>query len=602
MGAVIQRSRKLIPVIALATALAMLLATIALVVFVDRAERGEQADATTVRASILASTVTAALAFNDREAANEYVHALAADPAVRAAAVYDEGGAVFASYARYPDESPPARIASSGLREVSDGLSVVAPVLQNGKALGSAYLEITTQPWPRRLQRYGVIAVVAVMASLIVGVLGFAQAALARANLELESRARELSSANENLRSEMEKRAKAEEALRHAQKMEAIGQLTGGVAHDFNNLLQVILGNLDVLRRRTLESQSELRRPVEAAIRGADRAAKLTQNLLAFARRQPLAPKPIDVNRLIAGMSDFLRQTLGETIRIQSVLGAGLWAVAADANQLETALLNLAVNSRHAMGEGDRFVIETSNTRLEANPAEEEVGAGDYVLIAVTDTGIGMSADVASRAFDPFFTTKETGKGSGLGLSQVYGFLRQSGGHATIESALGHGTTVKLYLPRLMEAEPIGDSAVETRAAPHARSDELILVVEDNEDVRDGTVGMLRELGYRVVAAEDGTEALRLLDGESGVRLLFTDVGLPGAMNGRQLADAAKRIRPQLLVLFTTGYARDALMHDGRLDPGLELIGKPFTYATLAAKLRYMLDAAPDRMQMSGPR
>jgi signal transduction histidine kinase len=585
--------RKFAPLAALATALVLLIATIALVAYVDQAEHHEKADQAAVQTTILASTVTAALAFNDPDAAHEYVAALAADPAVEAAGVYDVSGALFASFARNPRETPPARVGAAGIHEVAGRLIAVEPVEQRGKHLGSAYLATVTEPWPRRLERDGVIAVVAIMASLIVAVLGIAQGALARANTELESRAEELTAANENLRREIQERARIEAALRQAQKMEAIGQLTGGVAHDFNNLLQVILGNLDLLRRRTPDGQPELRRPVEAAIRGAERAATLTQSLLAFARRQPLAPTPIEINRLIGGMSDFLRQTLGETVQVETVLAGGLWRIAADANQLESAILNLAVNSRHAMPEGGRFIVETRNTWLDAqNGNDEQVRAGEYVLIAVTDTGTGMSAEVANRAFDPFFTTKETGKGSGLGLSQVYGFLRQSDGHAALDSAPGRGTTVKLYLPRLVDEAAPTEIRTEPRPVPEGQPDELILVVEDNTDVRDYTVGMMRELGYAVLAAGDGPEALRLLGRERGIRLLFTDVGLPGTMNGRQLADAAQRLCPKLPVLYTTGYARDALMHDGRLDAGVELIGKPFTYAALAGKLRKVLDEA----------
>jgi len=387
----------------------------------------------------------------------------------------------------------------------------------------------------------------------------------------------------------------AEEALRQAQKMEAIGRLTGGVAHDFKNLLQVILGNLDALRRQLGDGtiqKDDIRRFSDAAVRGAERAATLTQRLLAFSRRQPLQPQPLEVNKLVTGMSDLLRRTLGESITTETVLAGGLWRISADANQLESALLNLAVNARDAMRRGGKLTIETANTHLDEAyaAAHDEVKAGQYVMVAVTDTGIGMTKEVLAKAFDPFFTTKDIGQGTGLGLSQVYGFVKQSGGHVKIYSESGEGTTVRLYLPRLPAgADDVADAAPAQRIRAGLLS-EVILVVEDDEDVRVNTVEMLRELGYGVLEAADGRAALRLLESNPDVRLLFTDVGLPGGLNGRQLADAALQRHPGLKLLFTTGYARNAIVHHGRLDPGLELLVKPFTYAALAAKIRSVLE------------
>jgi PAS domain S-box-containing protein len=391
-----------------------------------------------------------------------------------------------------------------------------------------------------------------------------------------------------------------ESQLRQAQKMEAVGQLTGGVAHDFNNLLQVILGNLDSLRRRGEEGtlrpgDRDFDRLTGNALLGAERAAVLTQRLLAFSRRQPLDPKPIDVNRLVAGMSELLRRTLGESIAMKTVLAGGLGQIAADANQLESALLNLAVNARDAMREGGQLAIETANVRLDEADAAvpSDVPAGRYAMIAVTDTGTGMADDVVARAFEPFFTTKDIGQGTGLGLSQVYGFVKQSGGHVKIYSEPGLGTTVKIYLPRLVGSSEIeAPASAEPLRPPAGTPNEIILVVEDDEDVRAHTVEMLRELGYGVLEAPHAADALRLLAERREIRLLFTDVGLPGGVNGRQLADAAARIRPDLAVLFTTGYERNAIVHHGRLDPGVELLVKPFTYAALAAKIRELLDKA----------
>jgi PAS domain S-box-containing protein len=389
--------------------------------------------------------------------------------------------------------------------------------------------------------------------------------------------------------------AKAQEQLAQSQKMESIGQLTGGVAHDFNNLLTIILGNLDSLSRAVNKGDPDLAkvaRLADSAQRGAQRAASLTQRLLAFSRRAPLDPRVVDLGRIVTSMSDLLRRTLGERIAIETVLSGGLWRVHADPNQLEMAILNLAVNARDAMPDGGRLTIETANTLLDDAyaAAQAEVVPGQYAAICITDTGIGMTRDVVARAFEPFFTTKGAGHGTGLGLSQVYGFAKQSGGHVKIYSEPGEGTTVKLYLPRFT-----GDVAEDVKNAdpePSQQGYEAILVVEDEPDVRNYSCETLRELGYTVFVAADGEQGLRLLAEHPEIELLFTDVGLPGPYNGRQLADEAQRRRPGLRVLFTTGYARNAIVHDGRLDPGVQLLPKPFTYGALASKLRGMLDAS----------
>ena len=351
-------------------------------------------------------------------------------------------------------------------------------------------------------------------------------------------------------------------------------------------------GNLEILARNLPVEAGRLRRVTENAMRGAQRAAALTQHLLAFSRRQPLEPKPIHVNILVSGMSELLHRTLGEQVAIESVLAAGLWGVEADPNQLENAILNLAVNARHAMPGGGKLTIETTNTRLDESYAQQnvEVAPGQYVAICVTDTGTGMSNEVLTKVFEPFFTTKEVGEGSGLGLSQVYGFVKQSGGHVKIYSELGEGTTVKMYLPRRHGVVQAQETELKS-SVPEGRTEELILVVEDDDDVRTYTVEVLRELGYGVLEASDGKAALRILESRRDINLLFTDVVLPGGMNGRELADAAARIAPGMKLLFTTGYARNAIVHEGRLDPGVEMIGKPFTYVDLAAKVRDVLDA-----------
>jgi CheY-like chemotaxis protein len=326
-------------------------------------------------------------------------------------------------------------------------------------------------------------------------------------------------------------------------------------------------------------------------MRGADRAASLTQRLLAFSRRQPLDPKSVDVGRLVTGMSELLRRTLGEQIAIETVLAGGLWRVHVDPNQLEIGILNLAVNARDAMPKGGKLTIETANAYLdEAYAASQaEVVPGQYVVVSISDTGTGMSREVQAHAFEPFYTTKDIGQGTGLGLSQVYGFVKQSGGHVRLYSEEGLGTTVRLYLPRLLSDEGGATEQAATHHAPHSRSGETILVVEDDEDVRAHSTGILRELGYVVLMAPAAAVALQILREHPEIELLFTDVGLPGGMNGRQLADEARKLRPDLKVLFTTGYARNAIVHDGRLDPGVSLLTKPFTFAALAAKLDDLL-------------
>ena len=383
--------------------------------------------------------------------------------------------------------------------------------------------------------------------------------------------------------------AAAEEALRQSQKMEAVGQLTGGIAHDFNNMLAVVMGSLDLLRRR-LGDDPRAHHHLDGAVEGATRAALLTQRLLAFARQQPLSPQPLDANRLVANMSELLRHSIGADIRLQTTLAGGLWHTLADPNQLENVLLNLAVNARDAMPDGGCLTIETGNAPWPpARAGGNAPDGGDHVLIAVSDTGSGMPPEVLGRAFDPFFTTKEVGKGTGLGLSQVYGFVRQSGGHVKLFSEPGQGTTVKIYLPRLRDETSIAtDAASHPSAAPAGRQ-ELILVVEDEPAVRRFSTDALQELGYRVLEADGAATALQLLDGHPDIALLFTDVVMPD-INGRKLADEARRRRPGLPVLFTTGYSRDAVIHQSLANHDVALLGKPFTVDELAAKVRRMLD------------
>ena len=385
----------------------------------------------------------------------------------------------------------------------------------------------------------------------------------------------------------------AQEQLRQAQKMEAVGQLTGGIAHDFNNMLAVVSGSLDLLDRRTPDDDSRAKRLISAGQEAAKRAASLTKRLLAFSRQQPLDPEVVDINRLVSGMSDLFRHSLGGDVQLETVLAGGVWPVFIDQNQLESILLNLAVNARDAMPGGGHLTIETQNAHLDSRYAAEEPGvvAGQYVMVAVTDTGTGMTAEVIAKAFDPFFTTKEVGKGTGLGLSQVYGFIKQSGGHIKIYSEVGHGTTIRIYLPRHMGATGHGDAEATTAGLPVAESREVVLVVDDEAIVRQFSVDALFELGYGVVSAGSAVEALAILGERSDIDLLFTDIVMP-EVNGRQLADSARRLRPGLPVLYTTGYTRNAIVHNGVLDAGVDLIGKPFTIDELAVKVREVLDRA----------
>ncbi|WP_421997707.1 ATP-binding protein [Reyranella sp.] len=391
------------------------------------------------------------------------------------------------------------------------------------------------------------------------------------------------------LREEQLRRQGAEESLRQSQKMNAVGQLTAGIAHDFNNLLTGIGGAVEMMGRRVAQPSADFNRFLELAQAGVSRAATLTQRLLAFSRQQPLQIDVIDVNKLVAGMSELLRRTLGERVRVETVLAGGLWRAKADAIQLESAILNLAINGRDAMPEGGALTIETANAHLDDAyaAANAEVTAGQYVLIAVSDTGNGMDQETIARAFEPFFTTKQRGQGTGLGLSMTFGYIKQVGGHLKIYSEPGHGTVVKIYVPRALEEAPPEPEA----ARPPARdagSGPVVLVVEDDAVVRDFAISACREIGCTVYQAGDAPAALAILQAHDDVQLLFTDVGLPGDMNGRQLASAATVLRPDLKVLFTTGYTANAIVHHGVLDAGVNFIGKPFSIPALAAKFKSM--------------
>ena len=381
-----------------------------------------------------------------------------------------------------------------------------------------------------------------------------------------------------------------EEALRQSQKMEAVGQLTGGIAHDFNNMLTGIIGSLELLRRRLARGRTEdLDGLIDLGVTSANRAAGLTHRLLAFSRRQSLDSKPVEMNTLVVSMGELLQRSINESIHLDMQLSDDLWVAEADPNQLESALLNLVLNARDAMPEGGTLIVNTSNQQLDSAFVADygNLLPGDYVVLRVTDTGCGMPESTISRAFDPFFTTKPIGQGTGLGLSMIYGFSKQSHGHVTIDSEVGHGTSVTLFLPRY-SGDLAEESLIDIQHAPHALDGETVLIVEDDPAVRVLVSAVLSELGYAFVEACDADSAVPILDSDQRIDLLISDVGLPG-MNGRQLAEIGRQYRPDLKVLFITGYAEHAAVRGGFLDPGMQMITKPFTFDLLTAKVREMI-------------
>ncbi|MFZ2007279.1 MAG: ATP-binding protein [Stellaceae bacterium] len=406
-----------------------------------------------------------------------------------------------------------------------------------------------------------------------------------KANAELLELNRTL---EERITEAVDARMKAESTLRQSQKMEAVGQLTGGIAHDFNNMLAVMVSALNLIERR-LTTGADVSKYIAAAKESTARAASLIRRLLAFSRQQELSPEPLDPNQMVAEMSELLHRTLGEAVRLETVLADGLWYALADKNLLENAILNLAINARDAMPDGGRLTIETANCHLdEAYAVQHDVQPGQYAMIAVTDTGAGMTPEVLAKAFDPFFTTKEPGKGTGLGLSQVFGFVKQSGGHINIYSEPGEGTAIKLYLPRFYGVADVPKRS-ESQTLVRGGQSEVVLLVEDDQHVLELTAQMLRDLGYGVLEAHGGAEALTTLSEHPEIRLLLTDVVMPD-MNGRRLAEEAQMRRPDIKVLFTTGYTRTASVHNGVLDAQVNFLQKPATIEQLAAGVRMALD------------
>ena len=401
-----------------------------------------------------------------------------------------------------------------------------------------------------------------------------------------------------HITAEREARAALEQTqdqLRQAQKMEAVGQLTGGLAHDFNNLLTAISGSLELIQTRIRQGDTDrVDRYVNMAQQAAKRAAALTHRLLAFSRRQTLDPRPTDVNRLVYGLEDLVRRTVGPEVSVDVVAAVGLWPTLVDPNQLENAILNLCINARDAMPEGGRLTIETANRWIDARTARDrDLDPGQYVSLCVSDTGTGMTPDVISKAFEPFFTTKPLGLGTGLGLSMIYGFARQSGGHVRIYSEVGDGSNICVYLPRHLGAADAVEDTAELSGAARAGAGETVLVVDDEPTVRMLVTEVLEELGYAAIEAADGASGLKLLQSDVRIDLLVTDVGLPGGMNGRQMADAARVHRPELKILFITGYAENAVVGNGHLEPGMHVMTKPFPMEALANRIKDLIAARP---------
>ena len=565
--------KSLLPLIVAAGAVMLLLTGVFIGVYNEqfyRAQRQREADA---QARILAASVTAALAFDDRNTASEYVDALGANPEVDAAAVYDDKGVLVASYAR--GVAPPQAAPAPGRRREGTRVVVVAPVQEGAVRLGEVYLRTTGEPPTRILTRHSGIALLLVMAFLLTMAMAAAQAALRRANIELGRRARDLADANRNLEVQMEVRERTEEALRQSQKMEAIGQLTGGVAHDFNNILMVASSGLDLMDRTTDPARRQM---LKDGIRQAvDRGASLTSQLLAISRRSALQPQVIDLTRQVDGMRVLLDRSLREDINVEVDIQPGIWAVEVDPSQLEVAVLNIAVNARDAMADGGTIRVSLAN--VEGLSDGELVG--DFVRLSISDNGAGMARETLLRIFEPFYTTKGVGKGTGLGLSQVYGFTHASGGDVRVESELGRGTTVSLYMPRSDKrpALPADPKAV----VPSATSRQgRVLLVEDEDGVAALVTEMLGELGYEAMRAPTAAVALRLLDAQPDVDLVFSDMVMPGRMNGLELAREVGRRRPDLPVVLTTGYSEAA---QSARKEGLRLLVKPYRIDALAEAL-----------------
>jgi signal transduction histidine kinase len=563
------RLRTLSTGLAVIAAFALVLAGLAVAAYNEYAFKAQATREAQVQANILAASVTAALAFDDEGAAQEYLDALRANPEAEAAGLYDGKGALLAGYRRAPGQVLPVRLARPRSAYAEGHIVVVAPVVQGSAVLGSVYLRTEAEPLAGRALRYAAIGLLGVMASLVVAVLSIFNAGQRRAN-------RALAEANEALRLQIDRREKAEEALRQSQKMEAMGQLTGGVAHDFNNLLMVASSGLDLLDRTADPARRDL---LKGAIRQAlDRGAGLTRQLLAFSRRSPLKSSVVDLAAQIEGMRVLLDHSLREDIVVRIETQAGLWPVEVDPGQLEVAVLNIAVNARDAMPTGGLITIRAHNRRDQ----EADGLDGDFVELSVSDTGKGMSAETIHRVFEPFFTTKDVGKGTGLGLSQVYGFTRASGGDARIQSEPDQGSVISLFFPRSTNALAAPAPQAEPVALLPTPVGFHVLLVEDDDAVAEAVGGMLSELGYDYHRVVNATAALEALEAGERADLVFSDMVMPGPIDGVTLAQSIRKRWPNLPVVLTSGFSEAA---DAAGREGWRLLAKPYRMEALAAEL-----------------
>jgi signal transduction histidine kinase/ActR/RegA family two-component response regulator len=554
------------PAAIFAVAFALLLAGLGIIVQNEASYRSIKADETRVQADILAASVAAALDFNDPQAAQEAVDAFRANRQIRSIAIFDTGGAAVAGF-HAAGRSAPASLGA--VEPIKDGaIRAVVPVTGSGQSIGTVYFDVDREPISRRLTRYLLLGLLVTLAALVVVVLGLAQTALKRANRALGERAEALAEANVLLEVEMQERAKAEEQLRQAQKMQALGQLTGGIAHDFNNLLTVIQGSADMLCRENLPDHKRVRF-AQAIVQASASAAALTSQLLAFARRQPLKPEPINLNSLIESMLDLIDRTLGERIQVVLNLSPAACNILADRNQLEAAILNVSANARDAMPDGGRLTI---TTRIVEEMDRPMTG------LEITDTGTGMDEDTLEHVFEPFFTTKGTGKGTGLGLSQVFGFAQQSGGEVRAQSQPGVGTTLLILLP-CSDAQEAGLSE-DTGGRNELSGSASILVVEDNEEVGAFAEALLSELGHAIRRVHSGEAALDLIRRER-FDIVLSDVVMPG-MGGLKLAQILSEERPELPVVLATGYSQEIAQSGSH---GRHVILKPYRLETLSTAL-----------------
>lgn len=571
-----------LPLIAGVTAVALLLAGIFAVVWEERAFHSEKIASANSQAQLLASIVTAALAFHSGSEVQEYLDALQTDTDVEAASIYDIEGKPIASFAR-KGAMPPAHLTQISLPLLQKNtLTITAPIQQRGMAMGTVYIRKQMEPLQRRLAVYAVVVVFTVLAALILLVLTLAYIAQRKSANELEVRAAALVLSNEQLQAQSAQREKAEAALRTAQKMEAMGRMTGGLAHDFNNLLHVLKLNLTALLWSTgAAANNPAREPIDICLRAIDRGASLVQQLLAFGRRQPLSPRPFDVNALIEQTAQLMYPILGTRIELRMQLSTQPCMAVADPHQLENAVLNLAINARDAMAEGGTLTISTSKEHIDH---EDHLRVGDYAVITLRDTGSGIPPELLDKIFEPFFSTKGVGKGSGLGLSQVYGYIKQSGGGVRIHSDEGKGTQVTLLLPwaEAVEQKEINPPESNTEKLPSALT---MLIVEDEPLVLRSAETLIQGFGVNTLSATDGNAALALLQSDRHIDILFSDILLPGGLNGLQIAKKALELRPSIKVLLTSGYAEQEIV--GSEDMlAFPLLSKPYGPANLIVELK----------------